>query len=209
MFRNSVLFVLIVLFGLQIVRADMAPPDGYVNTIAGLILTTKDDLSGYRFFVVCGGRVQEVIPIKDQQVEVTGCGMTPQFAQGTLYGVPRKSVAAYPATLSDEQMRNLSGAFFDKKVSGAIELLRHGFRVQIKKGESVSDAEYRLSKIADGIQAERLPSRQPVVTKTANEKPEQGQTEYGLMIGGGLLLTALVIGLVLLQRSSRKQNVDN
>ncbi|MBV9215516.1 MAG: hypothetical protein JO053_05010 [Acidobacteria bacterium] len=195
MFRQYLLLAALILLAAWAAYADVAPPDGYVRVSRSIILHTDEDLSDYRFFLVSGNLVKEVVPVKGQEVTLSSLGGGARYSGGTLYAIPKANATKYPPTLDRDQMEELSSMLFDKKIKGATELLREGFSAEVKKEDekTVRNAEYRLSKAADGIKAEKLPSPGQQSNPAVSD-PVKSQTSALPLVASGLLVAGAVLG---------------
>ena len=213
MLKQYILLIAVLLATTQISFADVAPEPGYVKVSRSIVLTTDDDLSGYRFFLISGNLVKEIQVAKGKRSVASGLGGGARYSNGTVYAVPRKSVESYPAELSTDQMDTLSSVLFQQKLTGSITIARESFNDTVRTADAnkVTDAEYHLSKTTDGIKVESVQSQAKPLTAPETKNDEEPQrSDLGLMIGGGLLLTGFAVGAGFwIARSKRKDNDEN
>jgi hypothetical protein len=210
MYKRIFFLAVVLLLSCQFLIADIAPPEGYVKVSRAIVLQTDDDLSEYRFFLISGDLVREVVPVVGEKITLSGLGGGARYSGGTLYAVLRKSMSEFPEKLSPDQSRKLSEALTQDKFPGSTELLRQGFSAEVRKEDaaSVTDTEYRISKVSGGIKAEQLPSATlDASPKSAAPVPSSSNTPL-FPIAGGLLLVALVIGGGLLFARGRQRRMS-
>jgi hypothetical protein len=208
--RLSPIIVLTLLLGSQSIFADVAPPEGYVKVSRSIVIRTDDDLSAYRFLLVSGNLVREVVPIKGDKVVVSGLGGGARYSGGTLYAVPRGSVTSFPTTPSSDQSQDMADRLIGAKVPGAVELLREGFSAEVRKEEAatISDAEYRISKTANGVTAEKTDAQRPLNSAPSPSTVMPVSSDVVPPVAAGLLLSAFVVGGGLWLRRSNSKRKD-
>jgi hypothetical protein len=198
-----------------ILRADLAPPNGYTRISVGIILETKDDLADYRFFLVSSNLVKEILVKKDERATVGPLGGGARYSSGRIVAIPSKGLTTFGEKPVDVRLRDMEYAVAGGQIAGTITLLEHSFAREVPDAEAAGwkDAVYRLEKDAEtGIKA-------VWVSGGANESKKGDGVAFTIVdisrpasiaewttIAGGVLMTLafLSLGLWVFVRSFKK-----
>ncbi|MBX7171478.1 MAG: hypothetical protein K1X72_11025 [Pyrinomonadaceae bacterium] len=202
MVKNWSVFLL-TLFLFTVVRADIAPPDGYKKVSTNLNIETKEDLTDYRFFLDFYGDVREV-EIKKGANSISSMGGA-RYSSGTLWAVPKKS-------LKDETKEQISQALQGNKLSGAIKLTQYQFSQTVSDSEAdkIQSSSYLLERDAEkglkltlqnvpkksGRHGEGIDFTVYSVTKSI--------TPLGYIVLIGTPLALIILGIWLFRKRGRK-----
>lgn len=145
MLKKIVTSFAFMLLAISFVKADIPPPSGYNRVKIPLVFETKEDLSNYRLFVNFAGICEEVIVTDEKTTFITEGGGA-RFSNGTLIAIPKKDITQFGTELTWEQKQELGNLVRENKIEGAIELGRHSFSNDVKKGKKAATPIYVIKK---------------------------------------------------------------
>lgn len=129
---------IIILTFAGLVLADAAPEPGYMRVGVPLIIESRDDFAGYRFFLDSPGGIEEIKLEKGKTNTISTSGRAGSMRFTELLAVPTASLGAYPPPLTPEKLDELQKAIGEKKIEGVASLFDHSFDEYIKKKERKS-----------------------------------------------------------------------
>jgi len=191
----TLLFVLVSLF--VTARADVPPEAGYKRITQQLIVESQEDLGEYRFFLKVGADLKEFTLKKGERIGIESMGGGSFYRNGIFLAVPKASLAKLNEAPTDRKLNFLQQAVYDGKVSGSIELIRHGFIRDLRNAEAAAakDPVYRIERDGEkGLKAV-LVSGGAVDTKVAASSYSNDSKSSGFwvaVVGGSLMTLAFI-----------------
>lgn len=191
----TLLFVLVSLF--VTARADVPPEAGYKRITQQLIVESQEDLGEYRFFLKVGADLKEFTLKKGERIGIESMGGGSFYRNGIFLAVPKASLAKLTEAPTDRKLNFLQQAVYDGKVSGSIELIRHGFIRDLRNAEAAAakDPVYRIERDGEkGLKAV-LVSGGAVDTKVAASSYSNDSKSSGFwvaVVGGSLMTLAFI-----------------
>ncbi len=208
----TLLFVLVSLF--VNAKADVPPDAGYKRITQSLIVESQEDLDEYRFFLKVGSDLKEFTFKKGERIGIESMGGGSFYRNGTFLAVPKVSLAELSETPTDRKLNLLQQAVYDGKVSGTIELIRHGFIRDVPNAEAAvaKDPIYRIDKDGEkGLDAV-LVSGGAIDTKVAASSYSNDPKSSGFwvaVVGGSLMTLAFIFfGAWAIRRSKKPRHIN-
>jgi hypothetical protein len=197
--------LLILLCGVTISFADMAPEPGYKRVELKLVIEGAADFPDYRFFLVSGNRVEGLDIEKGKTTTRSALGGGAWFRNGTVVAIPRSSLTSFDQLSESDRKIAIDG----NKLTGQIKLIQHGFVADVPEREvkNYRDSHYKIESNADGTPKATLisgPKTSNGPGKVAEDLHETGPLTWATIGGGAFLSLALVgFGIVWFRRSRR------
>lgn len=208
----TLLFVLVSLF--VNAKADVPPDAGYKRITQSLIVESQEELGEYRFFLKVGADLKEFTLKKGERIRIESMGGGSFYRNGTFLAVPKVSLAELSETPTDRKLNLLQQAVYDGKVSGTIELIRHGFIRDVPNAEAAvaKDPIYRIDKDGEkGLDAV-LVSGGAIDTKVAASSYSNDPKSSGFwvaVVGGSLMTLAFIFfGVWAIRRSNKPRRIN-
>ena len=184
-------------------RADVPPEPGYLRQTVSITFDTKDDVSDYRFFIESPMRIDEIKIAKGEPSVVDGTGRVGVARVGTLWAIPRKTVADEFGVSGQEKLEYIRKVLSEGRMYSAVKLLTLDFQATIREAEKANwkDPVYSIEKKGDQTLSAVLVSGGK--STPGNQGPGFGVTSYSrtlspfgwAIVGGGVVA---VLGLLLL-----------
>lgn len=187
--------------------ADIPPEPGYKRVSLNLIVEPKEDLNDYRFFIKTGAQLNEIKLKKGEQFKITPQGGGAFYRSGTLIAVPKGSLSKLSEAANGSELNELQKAIYDGKVSGAIELVKHGFirDVPVKDAAGMKDPVYLIERSDDGVKATLVAGNTEPVNTTQYSREPKTPMFWASVAGGSLMTLAFIfLGVWLIRRTKIK-----
>jgi hypothetical protein len=200
--KYLIIIPLILLFACY-AEADVPPDAGYERVAINLVTETTEDLSDYKFFLDFYGDLRQIEINSKGRTSIAPMGGGARYSSGTFLAVPKKSLRQFEEKLSTEDLSNLSKSIKNKEVEGVVELAKHRFSADVRKGEKPAESYYRLKREENTLKAARITEEKP----KSNSSPQLvGDNSRASLVLGGIFitLTVLVIGVLAFRKVSKK-----
>ncbi len=208
----TLLIVLASLF--MMAKADAPPEAGYKRIKQNLMIESQEDLGDYRFFMKVGADLREFTIKVGERIEIEPMGGGSYYRNGVFLAVPKKSLVGLSEVATDKKLDLLQQAIYDGKVSGTIELIKHGFIRDVPNAEAATakDPVYRIEKDAEKILKATLVSGGVAESKVAASAYSTDPKSAGFwvtVVGGALMTLAFItFGVWAIRRSNKPRRMN-
>lgn len=192
-FNGCIAWAILTLIVSGTLRADVAPPKGYLRMDVGIVLETREDLGKFRFFLISSDLVKPLSVKKGEKTFIGALGGGARYNSGVVVAIPSKSLSRFGDDPSADQLSEMKAAIASDSVAGAIKLINHMFRKDVREAEAmyVSDAVYRIDKVQNSLTAVPVGGVAPAAnSNTAPVVGGYGPTQSpGRLIAVGVLMS--------------------
>ncbi len=203
MMRNLIIAFSLLFFITIPLKADMPPPAGYERVNINLVTETKEDLTDYRFFLTFFGALHEVKIKSKGRSEIPPVGGGARYSTGILMAIPKDSLKEFDGELTYEQLGNLSRLIGGKKIEGVVELLKHSFWAEVRKGKKVPEVYYLIKREENTLKAEKITEEKPKSKSSPQSFLPSSRLNYTISVIF-ITLAVLVGGIFAFRKASKK-----